>query len=389
MTRPCHSHDGLHVSVKGFPNIVKRIGHETYKLQVPGSSRVQLFSTLERAVAEDAKRSALVVPSQRQTRERLRQAAAAKPAFTPTHLLPNVKQKKCCRKGIWSEQEKQALDAAYAAESKGGLGNEDVAKDLWKRVARRIPGRSVKQCRVRWTEYHNPKVNRERFTTEERRRLEELLLIYGTRWTKIAKFFPGRTDHQVKNAMARFANHLVFLKCKSAIIQSVENTPCNMEEMVHDSGFTDAFLSEFDEHVGNRGEYLNSQGYVNVTILKRVGAGGEEVPAPSAGLKLARYVNSDARTMAYERASAFSSNAALRTVLPGSLAEGLARPGFHFKFTDRPARKVANAVEIKAISSSELQQSAMLDFMPVVKACNSSTARTSDVGFECCETLHH
>ena len=56
----------------------------------------------------------------------------------------------------------------------------------------------------------DPTVNRERFTMQERERLEELLLIYGTKWTKIAKFFPGRTDHQVKNAMARFANHVGF-----------------------------------------------------------------------------------------------------------------------------------------------------------------------------------
>ena len=217
---------------------------------------------------------------------------------------------------------------------------------------------------------------------QERERLEELLLIYGTKWTKIAKFFPGRTDHQVKNAMARFANHVGFLKCKSTNIQ-------NVDDIMHDSEFTNAFFSEFDEHVGNRAQSFNSQDYLNVTILKRVGASGEEVPAPSAGLKLARYVNSDARTMAYERASEFSSNAALRTVLPGSLAERAMRPGLHFKFTNQPAGKRPKVVEIKAISSSELQQSAMLDFMPVVKACNPDTVRTPDAGLRCSETLRH
>ena len=49
----------------------------------------------------------------------------------------------------------------------------------------------------------------------------------------------------------------------------------NVDDIMHDSEFTNAFFSEFDEHVGNRAQSFNSQDYLNVTILKRVGASGK------------------------------------------------------------------------------------------------------------------
>jgi hypothetical protein len=68
----------------------------------------------------------------------------------------------------------------------------------WEAVARDLPGRSVRQCRERWKHYLSGERAKSPWTAEEDRLLFEKMQMLGPKWTRLATFFPGRTDIEVK-----------------------------------------------------------------------------------------------------------------------------------------------------------------------------------------------
>ncbi|KAK9272707.1 hypothetical protein L1049_003084 [Liquidambar formosana] len=59
--------------------------------------------------------------------------------------------------------------------------------------------RTGKSCRLRWLNYLRPDVRRGNITPEEQLLIMELHAKWGNRWSKIAKYLPGRTDNEIKN----------------------------------------------------------------------------------------------------------------------------------------------------------------------------------------------
>jgi hypothetical protein len=76
---------------------------------------------------------------------------------------------------------------------------EDLGANSWDAVADRVTGRNPRQCRDRWRYYLAPDVDNGPWTSAD----EELLISkqeeLGPAWKKISRFFPCRTDINVKS----------------------------------------------------------------------------------------------------------------------------------------------------------------------------------------------
>lgn len=59
-------------------------------------------------------------------------------------------------------------------------------------MAKAIPGRTGKSCRLRWLNQLSPSVRKGHFTAEEDAAIVAAHAVYGNKWASIAKLLPGR-----------------------------------------------------------------------------------------------------------------------------------------------------------------------------------------------------
>lgn len=92
-------------------------------------------------------------------------------------------------KKSWTPEEDQLLLAAVSR----------LGANKWSQIARHIPGRLGKQCRERWYNHLSPAINRAEWTSEEEWLLFLGHTILGSKWAKLTRLLPGRTDNCIKN----------------------------------------------------------------------------------------------------------------------------------------------------------------------------------------------
>jgi hypothetical protein len=69
----------------------------------------------------------------------------------------------------------------------------------WKNIANQMGTRNCRQCRERWKNYLAPYLNRDPWSAEEDAILLQKYDEFGSQWSLITKFFPLRTDVNIKN----------------------------------------------------------------------------------------------------------------------------------------------------------------------------------------------
>ena len=99
-------------------------------------------------------------------------------------INPNI------NKDRWTTDESEKLKRAVEFY---GVGN-------WSKVQRLVPGRTDMQCRERYVNILQPTVKRTKLTDEEVEQIIAIVKRVGPKWSYIAEYFPGRTDHQVYRA---------------------------------------------------------------------------------------------------------------------------------------------------------------------------------------------
>jgi hypothetical protein len=87
----------------------------------------------------------------------------------------------------WSPGEDKLLNKAV----------RDFGAD-WVKVASTVPGRSNRQCRLRWANHLDPKVNKEPLSDSEYGILIKAHASLGNKWADIVRCLPGRTDEFIK-----------------------------------------------------------------------------------------------------------------------------------------------------------------------------------------------
>lgn len=75
----------------------------------------------------------------------------------------------------------------------------------WKKIAQLMKTRSTRQCRERYLNYLSPELKNGPWSSQEDQYLLKLVKEMGPCWSKITKFFPTRSDVNVKN---RYSFHV-------------------------------------------------------------------------------------------------------------------------------------------------------------------------------------
>lgn len=105
----------------------------------------------------------------------------------------------------------------------------------WNYVSSKMIGRTSRQCRERYRNYLRPNLVNGSWTDEEDQLLEKMYEKFGPQWSKIAQYFPKRSDVNIKNHHTCIVNRLSRQKKRKA---SSSSSSAQNAESTNNSLFT-------------------------------------------------------------------------------------------------------------------------------------------------------
>ncbi len=91
--------------------------------------------------------------------------------------------------GPWTEEEdKKVIELVHK-----------YGPSKWTCISSFIPGRVGKQCRERWHNHLNPKINKTKWSAEDEWALYLFHKAVGNHWADMTAVIKGRTDNAIKN----------------------------------------------------------------------------------------------------------------------------------------------------------------------------------------------
>jgi hypothetical protein len=96
----------------------------------------------------------------------------------------------------------------------------------WPKIAESIPGRSGKQCRERYLNHLKPSLKFSSWSALEDATIFHLYNAGGSKWSRMTKYLPGRTDNSIKNRFHHLKRRL------EKRLQSTSSTPAELAPLM-------------------------------------------------------------------------------------------------------------------------------------------------------------
>lgn len=96
----------------------------------------------------------------------------------------------------------------------------------WNLISEEMKTRNARQCRERWNYYLSPSVSTSAWTDEEDEQLISMHKQFGSKWVFLTRFFPSRTDSQIKNRFKILKRREVRMRLESSSAISETSSEC-------------------------------------------------------------------------------------------------------------------------------------------------------------------
>lgn len=132
----------------------------------------------------------------------------------------------------------------------------------WKVISQEMGDRSVRQCRERWENNLSSSIIKNKWSKEEEELLQVKVQEIGQKWKYLQRFFPGRTQYDIRNHWSCLLRKSKvqeisqpFIKHEKFVIPMIkhDDSPCNSYPFEIDDSFdfdfggsTNVLIDEFE-----------------------------------------------------------------------------------------------------------------------------------------------